>query len=124
MAVDEALRWIGLPVGEPIPRGSRVLVDSLFRRQVAVALPESAIVDREYGESEVSQLFEPEHLTRQVPASTVQIEHHGRLRIRRRPPPGMDVLRVASLSDRQVELLNAVRQPGVPPRDAVHDAKR
>ena len=109
--------------GEPLPAGIRVLVDRFFRRQIAVALAESAIIDRQYRKAESMQLFDAIGLAGKIPARAVQIQDGGRVLHRSGPPPRVDALRLAIRFDGEIRLLDALRQAVKPARGARDDAE-
>jgi hypothetical protein len=43
----------------------------------AVALAEAAVVDREHGEAEASELGDAVQLSGEIPAHAVEVVHHG-----------------------------------------------
>jgi hypothetical protein len=101
----------------------RIFVDGSFRGHVAVALAEASIIDRQHRKAEVAQLFQPEHLSGEAPARAVEIEHRRGVGIFGRPPPRMDALRVGAMVHRNIEFMDAVGQPCVPPRHLLDHAE-
>src|SRR5438552_3003796 len=114
MAINEALGGIRLELHKTLPCDTRVFIDRIFGWQAALALAEPAIVDRQYRKPEVAQLLDTKELAGQVPARAVKIQNGRRVRRGRRPPPGVDVLRLASIRNGKSHLLDVGRHSGVP----------
>src|SRR2546428_3987515 len=123
LAVDESQRRVGLELREAVPGRTRVFVDRFLRRQIAIALAEAAIIDRQHRKAESMELFDAIGLTRKIPARAVQIEDGRRVLRRSGPPPGMDALRLAVRFDGEICLLDALRQAVEPARSARDDAE-
>src|SRR5690348_2478799 len=114
MPVDVAARGIRLALSKPAPGGACVFLRGRFRRHVAIARAEAAIVDREHRESEFAQLRDPPQLTGEIPARAVQVQDDRRIRMIRRPPPTVNVRRVRAFTYGQAHFLHACRQAAEP----------
>ena len=114
MSVDQTPCGIRLLLDEPLPGGHRVGVDRFFRRQLAVAFAEAAIIDREHGEAELVQLFDAAELSGQIPPRAVEIKDGGRIGLLRGPPPRVDLGRIFLHADGQIDLANTIGNAGKP----------
>ena len=114
MPVDQATCGIGLLLRKPVPRCEGVGINGFFGRQIAIALPEAAIVNREHGESELMQLLDAAKLARQVPPRAMQVQNRRRVGALGRPPPCIELRRIRGGADRQNHLAHAVRKAGKP----------
>src|SRR3954453_22343708 len=116
MAVDQPTCRVGLLLRKPPPRCERVRIHRFFRRQIAVTLAESAVVNGEYSEPESVQLLDAAELARQIPSRAMKIEHRRRVGMLGRPPPCIELRRVRGGTDRQRYLAHAIRKAAEPSR--------